>query len=128
MHVNGLDRHQWTEGSRILDDYLRNQPRVDQGVVRIHKNSLASCSLAPLSDINDSLSIGLLVNAARRRASRKEVYMCHGRCVLRHLRPLSNWPCILGLMQSSDFVFRSFREHHPPNQEANLVPDTKDVS
>jgi hypothetical protein len=55
MHVDGLDGDKGTERFRILNQSLRDQPGINQGIVGVDQTARASGVLTPTSDAAELL-------------------------------------------------------------------------
>jgi hypothetical protein len=59
MHVHGLNSHERAEALRTLDNRLRDEPGVDQAVIRIDKRALTPGFLAPARYLHNTLQISV---------------------------------------------------------------------
>src|SRR5256885_1163879 len=82
MHVDRLNRHQRTEPVGILNDDLRDQPRINETVICIHQYALTAILLAPSSHVADFLQVSLSVGFNRLRTGREHFNTLNNLAVL----------------------------------------------
>ena len=94
MHIGWLYCDQGAEARRILQDELRNQPRINKAIVCINKDPLAAALFTPARHIDNTLDIGGLFSVAGLRASGKELnaFIQESFCHVNPLRPFDQNP------------------------------------
>ena len=73
MHVDRLDRHERAQRRRVLDDDVGKQPGIQETVVRIDKDPLASRLFTPARHLSDPLDVAIFGHAGRGGTGRKQI-------------------------------------------------------
>ena len=85
MHIGGLNRDQGREPLRVLDDDLRDKPRIGLGIVGLDENPSATMLLAPLGNVYDVLQVPLSRHHTDLRASGESLQSPDGRFTVVHV-------------------------------------------
>ena len=79
MHVDGLDRHQGTQLFGRLDHDLRDEPRIDELVVRVDEDAAIAGAITPRRDIGNPSAILIRRQILGLWAGGKELEHARGR-------------------------------------------------
>src|SRR5437667_7723119 len=88
MHVGRLYGYQRAQARRVLDNDLRYQPGIDQGIVGVDEDPLTTGLLTPARYINDILDVAVPFYRARLRRGGEDLDLSRvGFCSLIHASP-----------------------------------------
>ncbi len=85
MHIGWLNSDQGCEPVCVLDDDLRDQPRIGLGIVRIDENPPATMLLTPFSDIHNVLQVTLSRCSTNLRARGEGLQARNTRSIVLHV-------------------------------------------